>query len=75
MIFLVLLRTGSNPADIYWFRSHTGKKLSCTILMIFCYFDEKKGKLHTANDIINSPRPTITTSRHLVKLFEGAAIL
>ena len=43
--------------------------------MIFCYFDEKKGKLHTANDIINSPRPTITTSRHLVKLFEGAAIL
>ena len=26
--FLVWLRTGSNPADIDWFRSHTGNRIT-----------------------------------------------
>ena len=32
MIFSVWLRTGSNPAEINWFGSHTGIVIYCIVL-------------------------------------------
>ena len=39
--FSVWLRTGSNPADISWFRSDTGKDLSATITDRYLKYLEK----------------------------------